>query len=185
LQLFDKSTSFPETVSDLKNVENMVLKNGHLRVIDFNDFTIPTSRYNVKMVSSGGDMRCVTYDLKHVVQDLLNDGDHGQYAIFKFTPETSDVNGQRIFSELWTANWWERQQLELGPEANILVPLFYMDETPVSYNGRNMHPIYFSLGNLHVSFRWQILKKCNPNYLCILGKNYLAKDCLVFCQSFQ
>ena len=94
-----------------------------------------------------------TYDFKHVVEDLLNDGDHGKYAIFQFTPEFSDVTGDRIFSELWTGNWWQRNQSALGTDANILVPIFYMDETPVSYNGRNMHPIYFSLGNSHVSFR--------------------------------
>ena len=135
-------------------MEAQVLKTGNLRVADFNEFEIPRSRFNVDMISLGGDMRCITYDLKHVVEDLLNDGDHGKYAIFKFTPEFSDVTGHRIFSELWTANWWQRIQESLGPEANILVPIFYMDETPVSYNGRNMHPIYFSLGNLHVSFRY-------------------------------
>ena len=151
--MFDKKLPFPETVSDLKSVENAVLKTGNLRVTDFNDYAVPVSRFNVSMVCTGGDMRCVTYDLKHVVQDLLNDGDHGKYAVFRFTQETSSVTGQRIFSELWTANWWKRQQDVLGCDANILVPLFYMDETPVSYNGRNMHPIYFSLGNLHVSFR--------------------------------
>ena len=151
--MFDKTMPFPETVSELKCAEASVLKKGHLRVVDFNDFSIPVSRFNVPMVSSGGDMRCVTYDLQHVVQDLLNDGDHGQYAVFKYTPEFCEVTGQRIYSELWTANWWKSQQGLLGDDANILVPLFYMDETPVSYNGRNMHPIYLSLGNLHFSFR--------------------------------
>ena len=140
-------------MSELKDVESKVLKTGHLRVVDFNEFEVPMSRFNVAMISVGADMRCVTYDLKHVVEDLLSDGDHGKYAIFKYNPEYSDVTGARIYSELWTANWWKRLQDNLGPDSNILVPLFYMDETPVSYNGRNMHPIYLSLGNLHVSFR--------------------------------
>ena len=151
--MFDKTKPYPETVSELKAVEAAVMDSGHLRAVDFNDISIPLSRFNVAMVSTGGDMRCVTYDLQHIVNDLLNDGDHGRYAVFKFSPENDEFTGQRIFSEMWTANWWKTQQDILGPDANILVPIFYMDETPVSYNGRNMHPIYFSLGNLHVSFR--------------------------------
>ena len=153
MRTFDKTLPFPESVFELKEVEKAVLTKGNLRVVDFSDLDSPVSRYNVAMVSPGKDMRCVTYDFKHIVQDLLNDGDHGQYAVFKYEGDFSNVDGQRIYSELWTANWWRRQQESLGENTNVLVPIFYMDETPVSYNGRNMHPIYFSLGNLHVAFR--------------------------------
>ena len=37
---------------------------------------------------------------------------------------------------------------------NILAFILYVDETHVTYNGRNMHPIYMSLANLHLSFRY-------------------------------
>jgi hypothetical protein len=36
---------------------------------------------------------------------------------------------------------------------NIMAIIPFVDETPVTFNGRNMHPMYLSLGNLHASFR--------------------------------
>ena len=124
-----------------------------LKAVDFTDIPIPVSRNGIAMIAPGSELKCVTNDFVSVVEDLLNDGDHGKYAVFKYTPEFHDMTNVPILSELWTAGWWKRQQAELGVHRDILVPIFYMDETPVTYNGRNMHPIYFSLGNLHNDFR--------------------------------
>ena len=58
-----------------------------------------------------------------------------------------------VYSELWSADWWKEQQAELGKDALILALIIYADETNVTFNGRNMHPVYISLGNLHVEYR--------------------------------
>ena len=100
----------------------------------------------------------MTYDIYQVAHDLLNDGDHAHWAVWKHTPEVGAGTGMRSFNEMWTANWWKRQQDELGSHANILAFILYVDETPVTYNGRNMHPIYLSLANLHLSFRYIFFK---------------------------
>ena len=89
-----------------------------------------------------------------VLEDLLNDGDHAKHAQFKFKLERDPATGNRIYHELWTGDWWRRQQANLGPKKNVLAIIPYMDETPVTLNGRNMHPVYVSLGNLHTSFRY-------------------------------
>ena len=60
-----------------------------------------------------------------------------------------------MYSELWTAEWWHRQQISVGRGKNIIALIAYIDETPVTFNGRNMHPVYVSLGNIHVDFRYQ------------------------------
>ena len=54
---------------------------------------------------------------------------------------------------MWTADWWKEQQSQVGPYEKILALIIYVDETNVTFNGRNVHPVYISLGNLHVDFR--------------------------------
>ena len=106
------------------------------------------------MVRVTEDLKCVTYNLMSVAQDLLNDGDHGQHAVFRYTEDRHPTSNIRQFGEMWTGDWWKKQQKELHDGANILVPIIYMDETPVTHNGRNMHPIYMSLGNLYLDSRY-------------------------------
>jgi hypothetical protein len=67
--------------------------------------------------------------------------------------DDDNLRTNRVYSELWTADWWRSQQANLGVEANILAVIPYMDETPVTFNGRNMHPVYVTLGNLHTTYR--------------------------------
>ena len=161
---FDKSLSFPETVSQLRNAEKKVFDNAALRSCTFEDIPVPfAAQSRLPMIVVTADLRCVTYDLLSVAQDLLNDGDHGEHAIYQFAEDTHPTSGIRQFGEMWTANWWRSQQLELHEDANILVPILYVDETPVTHNGRNMHPIYMSLGNLYVESRYALLN-CTSYY---------------------
>ena len=153
MKAFDKSQPFPTTVSMLRDAERNVHSSTTLRTIDFKTIPIPVSRTGLKMVNEWEDLKCVTYDIFDIAKDLLNDGEHAKYAVFKYTPETDATTGERIFGEMWSADWWKREQELLGMDANILAFIFYVDETHVTYNGRNMHPIYMSLANLHLTFR--------------------------------
>ena len=137
----------------LRDVEDAVYSQATLRTCQFKDITVPLSRSGVPMVNVWQDLKAVTYDLYHIANDLLNDGDHAQWAVWRHTADATEASGKRVFNEVWTANWWKRQQDEVGPDANILAFILYVDETSVTYNGRNMHPIYMSLANLHLSFR--------------------------------
>ena len=150
---FDKKSPFPNSLKMLREVETAVYSQSTLRTCHFKDITVPLSRSGVGMINVWQDLKAVTYDLYQIATDLLSDGDHAQWAVWKHTIDIGEVSGMRAFNEVWTANWWKRQQDELGPEANILAVILYVDETHVTYNGRNMHPIYMSLANLHLSFR--------------------------------
>ena len=136
----------------LRDAERMLHSTVAMRTCTFEDIDIPISRTGVRMVNPWQDLKCVTYDLFELAQDLLNDGEHGHYAKFKYSPEFDD-SGARLYGEVWSANWWKREQELLGPDANILAFILYVDETHVTYNGRNMHPIYMSLANLHLTYR--------------------------------
>ena len=135
-----------------------MLQNARLRVRDLSDIPAPVSSKGIGMLCPGQDLKCVAYDLWDVVQDLLNDGDHHKHAVFKFKPDYDNSTKQRLYSELWTGDWWQRQQIRIGVGNNVLAIIPFVDETPVTFNGRNMHPMYVSLGNLHASFRYALIK---------------------------
>ena len=150
---FDKTEPFPTTLAMLRQAELQMHSGTTLRKVDFKDIPIPVSRTGLRMINEWEDLKCVTYDIFDVARDLLNDGEHAKYATFRFTPEFDQDTGERIYGEIWSANWWKREQALLGAEANILAFVLYVDETHVTYNGRNMHPIYMSLANLHLTYR--------------------------------
>ena len=173
---FDKSLVFPETVSQLRNAEKHVFDNAALRTCTFEDIPVPfAAQSNLPMIVVTADLRCVTYDLLSVAQDLLNDGDHGEHAVYQFAEESHPISGRRQFGEMWSASWWRSQQLELHADANILVPILYVDETPVTHNGRNMHPIYMSLGNLYVESRYALCYCATYYHRCIQAKAFRKK----------
>ena len=147
----------PSTVLEIRKEESRVLQNAHLRVRDLSDIPAPVSSKGIGMLCPGQDLKCVAYDLWDVVQDLLNDGDHHKHAVFKFKPDYDKSTKQRLYSELWTGDWWQRQQIRIGVGNNVLAIIPFVDETPVTFNGRNMHPMYVSLGNLHASFRYALI----------------------------
>ena len=147
----------PSTVSEIRKEESRVLHTASLRVREFSDVPPPISSQGINMICPGQDLKCVAYDLWAVVQDLLDDGDHHEHAQFRFKLEINPITKQRVYSELWTADWWRSQQVNTGSDKNILAIIPYVDETPVTFNGRNMHPVYVTLGNLHSSFRFLLI----------------------------
>jgi len=148
----------PSTVLEIRKEESRVLQNAHLRVRDLSDIPPPVSNKGIGMLCPGQDLKCVGYDLWEVVQDLLNDGDHHKHVVFKFKPDYDNTTKERLYSELWTGDWWQRQQFGIGAGKNVIAIIPFVDETPVTFNGRNMHPMYVSLGNLHASFRYALFK---------------------------
>ena len=150
----NSAETFPACIKELRNEEMRVLSSAKLRTCDLNTLQRPKTRKgNIEMICPGQDVTCIAFNIRDVLEDLLNDGDHPTHANFKFKVEFTE-KGDRVYNELWTGEWWRSQQARLGsPDKNVLAIIPYMDETPVTFNGRNMHPVYVSLGNLHVSFR--------------------------------
>ena len=147
----------PLSVKEIRKEETRVLETAEMRVVSLDNIQRPVKN-GIEMICPGQDLKCITFDLWPVLEDLLNDGDHADHAQFRFKMEYDDDNlrTNRVYSELWTADWWRSQQVDLGVDANILAIIPYMDETPITFNGRNMHPVYVTLGNLHTTFRQTI-----------------------------
>ena len=134
--------------------EENVLASIKMRVLDMSsEPPLPFTTDNICMVSPDQQLSCMTYDLWQTIQDLLDDGEHAEFAQFRYDADPHPLTNLDVYGELWTGDWWKEQQAELGNDAMILALIFYADETNVTFNGRNMHPVYISLGNLHVEYR--------------------------------
>ncbi|KAI8136368.1 hypothetical protein BJV82DRAFT_676797 [Fennellomyces sp. T-0311] len=64
-------------------------------------------------------------------------------------------NGERIYTDIHTGEWWERLQLKL-PDKNtvVLAIMLSSDQTTVCHNGRHkVWPLYIKLANVPMSIR--------------------------------
>jgi len=85
------------------------------------------------------------------VKELLSNKDIFNNCSFEFTPLYHE--GQRIYSEQYNGQWWERVQRSLPDEAKVLSIMLYSDVTTCDHLGKSSeHPIYLTLGNI-VSWR--------------------------------
>ena len=163
IEKLDDSSPLPPSVASIRQEELRVLENSKIRIRTFNeDPAVPvpvTPKTNILMISPNQDVKCMAYDVWDIIEDLLNDGDHSDHAVFQYSPEFDAESGNRVYSETWTAEWWHRQQISVGLGKNIIALIAYIDETPVTFNGRNMYPVYVSLGNIHVDFRYHIISQ--------------------------
>jgi hypothetical protein len=153
----DSSSPLPPSVASIRHEERRVLESAKIRSRSFNDdpaVPVPiTPKTNILMIAPNQDIQCMAYDVWDIIEDLLNDGDHPDHAVFRYSPEFESESGNRLYSELWTGEWWHRQQISVGLGNNIVALIPYIAETPITFNGRNMHPVYVSLGNIHIDFR--------------------------------
>jgi hypothetical protein len=59
------------------------------------------------------------------------------------------IDGQKLYSEQNTGNWWQRAEASIPPSACILSIILYSDATTTDRLEKNsLHPIYISLGNI-------------------------------------
>ena len=70
----------------------------------------------------------------------------------------TDANGDRVFSELSTGNWWLRSQEMLqtraGEDSYLLPIILYLDGTQLDVTGKlSAKPVCVSLGNFSGKIR--------------------------------
>ena len=144
--------TMPDSSHQLKVEEERVLGETKMRVLDLSTLDQPFSTQGVCMVAPNQKLSCMTYDLWDTVQDLLNDGEHSVNAQFSYVDNATEPATQ-VLGEMWTGEWWRDEQVLVGKYEKLLAIILYVDETNVTFNGRNVHPVYISLGNLHVEYR--------------------------------
>ncbi|KAJ7084764.1 hypothetical protein B0H15DRAFT_951261 [Mycena belliarum] len=79
----------------------------------------------------------------------------------RFAPEElyADANGDvRVFSEMWTGDWWQEIQKRLPPGATVAPLILSSDKTMLSnFRGDNSAwPVYLSIGNIDKETRRQV-----------------------------
>jgi Plavaka transposase len=122
----------------------------------------PRTRRGHLMVEDEG-LCMVQKNLLTAIQELVNTPEHAKWMIWSAAPVLNDI-GDRLYSELHTADWWERQQNMLpGSDPHILACIISSDETPTTMTGRKVCPVYATCGNLPL---WHRQK---PGGLILIG----------------
>ena len=151
----DPERSLPDSIHELRREEQRLMKSKAIRDVTIDDVPRPfTKRDGFSMLHSTYQPKAYFFDLFQQVEDLLTDTELYRYLNWRFNPSVSqEAKDQRSISDLNSANWWQHEQSILGKEANILAIILSMDETPVTFNGRSMHPVYLTLGNIPLDLR--------------------------------
>ena len=89
------------SVKEIRKEETRVLETAKMRVASLDNIHRPINN-GIEMICPDQDLKCITFDLWRVIEDLLNDGDHAGHAQFRFKMEYDDENlrTNRVYSEL-------------------------------------------------------------------------------------
>ncbi|KAG8730829.1 hypothetical protein FRC10_002340, partial [Ceratobasidium sp. 414] len=140
----------------------------HLYEININDQSDPTKPRVQYLVAC---------NIMDVIQDMM--GNPAFRKPMKYTPEThwtSEAKTERIFGNMWSANWWHRMQEELrkqGKRGTTIAPLVIaMDQTKLSSlcGSQKAYPVYITLGNIGKEAR------CQPTKRATVLLGYLPVD---------
>ncbi|RHZ47919.1 hypothetical protein Glove_564g7 [Diversispora epigaea] len=108
--------------------------------------------------------------IKSCIESLLSNPDIIKNFIYKYQFLQSD--GETLYSEQYSGNWWKNAEASIRPEAHILSIILYSDVTTTDLLGKSsLHPIYISLGNIRTWRRNKENAKQLLGYLPILSAN--------------
>jgi hypothetical protein len=153
----DEYQPYPLSLADLRRAEQEV--GGDVNVTEIRcPILPPTAKDGSPMCTGPGFHVLCKLDLKDVLFKLFSEEEHCKHAVFRFTPKFA-ADGSRIYDELWTAEWFEEQQMiliRLGVEDPLILAIVIAsDATSMTWQGRNVHPVYFTSGSLHREYRQQ------------------------------
>lgn len=83
----------------------------------------------------------------NAIKELLGNKDILKTCVFSFSPVYHE--NQRIYSEQYESEWWERAQRSIPSNAKVLSIILYSDATICDHIGKSSeHPVYLTLGNI-------------------------------------
>ena len=81
---------------------------------------------------------------------FLEDPDVAPQLHFGAVMSVNDA-GERVYSEMWTGQWWARAEAALPHDCRLLAIILHIDDTPQA--GQSVCPVYATLGNLSMETR--------------------------------
>ncbi len=115
------------------------------------DIPIPSSQGVDMVYVIGGQVKSFRFDLWQTIEDILDDELLAESCHWWYE-QGEDRSGQRSIGEMWTGQWWCEQE-QHAHDLPVLCIILYTDETTLSLNGRSMHPVYITLGNIPQKLR--------------------------------
>jgi hypothetical protein len=86
-----------------------------------------------------------------IVESFLTDANVVRHLHFGYERQCN-AKGDRVYSEMWTGNWWADAELTLPiAGCHLLAVILHMDDTP--QGSRSVCPVYCTLGNLPTTLR--------------------------------
>ncbi|KAG8731844.1 hypothetical protein FRC10_001428 [Ceratobasidium sp. 414] len=104
-----------------------------------------------------------TRDIVDVVCDIM--ADRGFDGDTHYGPKryyTDEDRKNRVYGNVWSANWWWRMQLRIPDESATIIPLIIAsDKTCLSTmaGGQKAYPVYVTVGNIDKSVRRETSRK--------------------------
>ena len=149
----DKFIKFFNKYSNLKELPlPKSTKNGK----DYlNQINSPSVDFKEKVVATYEEVDFKLYyrPIFHVIQALLQRPEVNDKFVHKGILK-KDVDGIRIFGEVYEGNWWLETEKTLPPLNYLLSIILYSDVTTFDGLGKTSgHPVFLTLGNLPNSFR--------------------------------
>ncbi|KAG8705734.1 hypothetical protein FRC08_001491 [Ceratobasidium sp. 394] len=103
---------------------------------------------------------------KRAVVDVIREliGNPAFKHIMRYGPErhwTNGVRQSRVYGEMWTGNWWWRQQTFLRDEKGTIAPVIIAtDKTQMTKLSGNQsaYPVYLTIGNISKAYRRRATK---------------------------
>ncbi|KAG8729536.1 hypothetical protein FRC10_003813 [Ceratobasidium sp. 414] len=127
----------------------------------------------------------ITRNIVDVVRDMM--ANPAFCDLLKYAPETywtSEAKTERVFGDMWSADWWPRMQEELGRQGKrdgtIAALVIATDQTKLASlcGGQKVYPVYISLGNIGKDGRRQPTKRATVllGFLPVDGFEDVAND---------
>src|SRR6266516_2709787 len=144
----DKIIKFFNKYSNLKNSPlPKSTKNGK----DYlNQINSPSVDFKEKVVATYKevDFKLYYWPIFHAIQALMQRPEVNDKFVHKGILK-KDVDGIRIFGEVYEGNWWLETEKTLPPMNHILSIILYSDATTFDGLGKTSgHPVFLTLGNL-------------------------------------
>jgi len=120
-----------------------------------NQINSPSVDFKEKVVATYEEVDFKLYyrPIFHAIQALLQRPEVNDKFVHKGILK-KDVDGIRIFGEVYEGNWWLETEKTLSPLNHLLSIILYSDATTFDGLGKTSgHPVFLTLGNLPNSFR--------------------------------